>query len=406
MASSLKVVLRSKANSDGLYPLAIRITIDRKTSYIYLGQHIRKADWDRTQQKVKKSHSNSTWLNNLILSKKAEANEKLIQLDIQHKALSSHAVRKQIKTKEGGSFFTLADDFIENMRKQGKYNRVTTEQARLNIFRDFLDGRDITFPEITISVLNKFKAHLKGKRHVSDRTVANYMIIIRTIFNQAIADGLVDQKYYPFGKGKVGIKLPEANKIGLNADEVKLLESIDLSACPAYWSHARNIWFLAFYFAGMRASDVLRLKHSDFQNDRLHYTMGKNAKPGSLKVPDKVLEIIAQYPKGGKNDLVFPELQVLTDFSDTYNVQRKIASAVRRLDVHLKKIATFAGIHKPLTMHIARHTFGNLSRDKIPIQLLQKLYRHTSITTTIGYQAAFINKDADDALDKVLNYNH
>jgi phage antirepressor YoqD-like protein len=35
---------------------------------------------------------------------------------------------------------------------------------------------------------------------------------------------------------------------------------------------------------------------------------------------------------------------------------------------------------------------------------LQKLYRHSSITTTIGYQSNFINKKADDALDAVLCY--
>ena len=55
-------------------------------------------------------------------------------------------------------------------------------------------------------------------------------------------------------------------------------------------------------------------------------------------------------------------------------------------------------------MHIARHTFGNISGDKISIQMLQKLYRHTSITTTIGYQANFIHKDADEALDSVTNF--
>lgn len=34
--------------------------------------------------------------------------------------------------------------------------------------------------------------------------------------------------------------------------------------------------------------------------------------------------------------------------------------------------------------------------------MLQKLYRHTSITTTINYQANFMFKDADDALDAVI----
>lgn len=55
-------------------------------------------------------------------------------------------------------------------------------------------------------------------------------------------------------------------------------------------------------------------------------------------------------------------------------------------------------------MHIARHSFGNISGDRIPIQMLQKLYRHSSITTTIQYQSNFIQKDADDALDKVVNF--
>ena len=55
-------------------------------------------------------------------------------------------------------------------------------------------------------------------------------------------------------------------------------------------------------------------------------------------------------------------------------------------------------------MHIARHSFGNISGDKIPIQMLQKLYRHSSVTTTILYQSNFIQKDTDDALDKVINF--
>ncbi len=53
-------------------------------------------------------------------------------------------------------------------------------------------------------------------------------------------------------------------------------------------------------------------------------------------------------------------------------------------------------------MHIARHTFATIAADKIPIQQLQKLYRHSDIKTTIGYQSAFIHKDADEAFDAVL----
>ncbi|WP_233268046.1 hypothetical protein [Algibacter sp. L3A6] len=57
-----------------------------------------------------------------------------------------------------------------------------------------------------------------------------------------------------------------------------------------------------------------------------------------------------------------------------------------------------------MSMHIARHSFGNISGDKIPIQMLQKLYRHSSVATTMLYQANFMRRDTDSALDKVLNF--
>ena len=50
-------------------------------------------------------------------------------------------------------------------------------------------------------------------------------------------------------------------------------------------------------------------------------------------------------------------------------------------------------------MHLARHAYGNISRDKIP---LKQLYRHSSIKTTINYQKAFFNIGTENALDAIL----
>ena len=51
-----------------------------------------------------------------------------------------------------------------------------------------------------------------------------------------------------------------------------------------------------------------------------------------------------------------------------------------------------------MTMHISRHSFGQIAGDKIAPQLLQKLYRHSDLKTTIGYQSNFIHKDVDGEL--------
>ena len=94
---------------------------------------------------------------------------------------------------------------------------------------------------------------------------------------------------------------------------------------------------------------------------------------------------------------------MVEDFDNTYLVQRKISYGIKTSSKYLKLVAQRAGITKPLSMHIARHRFVGISGDNFPIQLLQKLYRHTSITTTIEYQKSFTTQDLDDALDQVIN---
>lgn len=401
MASSLKVVLRKKGNQDDTFPLAIRITVERKSSYIYLGHRIRKTDWDDHKELVKKSHPNAVRLNNLILKKKAEANDKMLEMAALNKDVSSKAVRKQIKPKEGSSFFAQAKIYCEELEATGKFNRKSADLPRINRFRKFLGDTDISFAEVNSGVLQKFRASLLGTRNVTERTVVNHFVVIRTIFNRAIAAGLVDQKYYPFGKGKIAIKFPDSMKIGLTAEEVKALEKAELSKGE---NHARNLWLVSFYFAGMRVSDVLRLKWSDFQNDRLYYAMGKNLKTGSLKIPEKVLEILEQYPRGiNAHDLVFHDLSKMSDLSKSYEVQNYIKTRVKSCNDYLKVIGKKLGITKPLTMHIARHTFAQISADRIPANILQQLYRHSDIKTTMGYQSNFINKTTDEALDSVIN---
>lgn len=398
--ANVKIVLRSEVKLDGTSPLAIRITKDRKSSYIYLEYSIKKSDWDKVNQRVKKSHPNSARLNNFLTTKMAEVIGKSLAMETEKKEVSSRAVRQNVKLKNGTTFFMMAEAHLENLRKSGKYNQLVSEEPRIKNFRTFLGGSDIPFHEITVPLLNRFKAYLKGERKVGERTVMNYFILIRTIYNQAINGKLTDAKHYPFGRNGITIKYPDSVKIGLTIEEVKTIENLELPQ-GSLMNHARNIWLFSFYFAGMRVSDVLRLKRSDFQNDRLFYAMGKNAKAGSLKVPEKALRIMAQYETNEK-DLLFPDLLVVEDLTNGYEVQRKISYAVKKLDGYLPDVAKAAEISKPLTMHIARHTFGNISGDKIPLQMLQKLYRHSSITTTIGYQANFIHKDADEALEAVI----
>lgn len=401
---SVKIVLRQKQDKSGNFPLAIRITKDRKATYIYLGQNIAEKDWDAQKEQVRKSHPNSVRLNNFLLKKKAEANNTLLELETEKEAISSKAVKQTIKPTVGLTFFLQAEAYLENLKLAGKYVQFQSQRSRYNAFKEFLNGNDLAFSDITQGLLNQYRAWLEGKRQLKERSVINHMLLIRDVFSRAIKDNQKIEKYYPFGQGKVSLKFPQSQKMGLSKEEVQRIENLELPEGSAA-DHARNVWLISFYFAGVRVSDVLKLKWTDFQDDRLHYTMGKNNKTGSLKVSEKALKVLEKYrQKRDQTNLIFPELRSIPNLDNEFEVQKKVAFANRSIMKQLKKIAELTGIDKKLSMHISRHTFGNLSGDTIPVQMLQKLYRHSSITTTIGYQANFINKEADEALEKVLGF--
>ncbi|MRG48295.1 tyrosine-type recombinase/integrase [Chitinophaga sp. SYP-B3965] len=399
--ASVKIVLRQKQNKDNTYPLALRITRDRKTSFIHLGYHLQTADWDAERSRVKKSHPNSARLNNFILTKLAEANNSSLELETK-KSATAHAVKQKIKPKGGASFFGQAKVYLDNLLKSGNYNCYNPDNSRLESFREFLGG-DIEFTDITKPLLENYCAHLKATRNLSERSIINCMLVIRTVYNKAVDAKVTDKTNYPFGgKEGISIKFPNSLKIGGTPEEVMTIEKLDLSDVP-HEDHARNVWLLSFYFAGIRAGDVLLLKRSDFQNDRLFYSMNKNDKADSLKIPEKARPIIERYKAlNCKNGLLFPDLEVVADLNDQYVVQRKTSYAIQYLNKYLRRVAEKAKIDKPLTMHIARHTFGNISGKKIPLQVLQKLYRHADIRTTAIYQQNFIHEEADAALDAVL----
>ncbi len=122
-------------------------------------------------------------------------------------------------------------------------------------------------------------------------------------------------------------------------------------------------------------------------------------------MPDKIHAILNDYisDKREENDYIFPELKVV-DPDDKKQLFDKSKRGNRILNMHLSEIAKKAGIAKKLSMHIARHSFGNIAGDKIPIQMLQQLYRHSSVTTTMMYQSYFISKETDKALNSVVDF--
>ena len=442
--ANIKIVLRKNMmKKDGTIPLAIRISENYKTNYKWLGQYVFEKDWDKVAGKAKRTHPNSKKLNNYLCKKLTEAND--IYFDSK-KDLTPKQVKQKLKGVGGAkSFFSVASERIKSKYECKIFSVAKSELSILYNLEEYLNldatkdketiikeikerrrervslGRkgeytfmdsvkyfkkkiSLKFQDINESFLEKYKEFCSVYLQQKTRTITNQLIFIRTLFNKAIKNGIVDAKYYPFGGDKEKLRIGSGHKIGLAINEVEQVELLKLEPETSIW-HTKNVWLVSFYFAGIRISDAVELRWSDFKDNRLLYIMDKNEKPVSLKIPDKAVKILAQYKKyrSENNGYVFPFLRNANPNNDE-EIFKKTRNATKLFNKYLKRIATQCGIDKNLSNHIARHTFGNIAGDKIHPLMLQKLYRHSDLKTTLNYQANFIHRDADDALDSVVSF--
>ena len=84
--ATVKIVLRKNyKKKNGSFPIVLRLTKDRKTKFLFTGEYILEKDWDETRGLAKKSHPNSSRLNNMLLKKVSEAHDLALEVEAKKK---------------------------------------------------------------------------------------------------------------------------------------------------------------------------------------------------------------------------------------------------------------------------------------------------------------------------------
>lgn len=369
--SSIRIVLRKRPNKDGTRPLILQLIKDRKSFICHTGKNILEKDWDASGQRVRTTHPEADRINSCLQQKLAEASRRWANPEQTTNPIPPETQVEAVHATRTNTFFVQADFYLENLKASGKYNQYTADKPRVKHFREYCEGQDIVFSVITPDLLQRFQVYLTEKLGLSERSAMNHWVMVRSVFAQARKSGLLDENTYPFGRGKLSIHFPETQKVSLTKAEIGKIEEMDLKE-P--YNHARNFWFLCYYLAGARISDVLRLKWCDFRDGWLYFPGTKKKVPTeAINVPGKAAQILEGYkPFQDNTDLVFSDLRGI-DPSDEFRVKRQIAFCTSRYDKFLKKhVAKPLGINKKLTMHIARHAFAQ-NATTIAARTLQKL---------------------------------
>jgi integrase/recombinase XerD len=135
------------------------------------------------------------------------------------------------------------------------------------------------------------------------------------------------------------------------------------------WFYQRNGLILDFlFYTGVRISELVNLKHRDYQNKQLRI-LGKGNKIRYIFLA----EFLIKYIKPASRGYLFA----------TQEGGRINPENIRQ---HIRKKAKLAGINKPISPHTFRRSFATNSYNcEVRLETIQKQLGHTNINTTLSY---------------------
>lgn len=225
------------------------------------------------------------------------------------------------------------------------------------------------------------------------------------MYKEAIREDIVSSAFYPFDK--VSVKKDKGTRLYLNADQLQALEDYQVTAAGT--AHIfKDMFIIAVYGGGLRYSDVVELKWSNYDeaSHKITKVINKTKRQHSFKLGDKAVEILSKYKTAlsAPDDFIFPLIRNSSLYwSDPFYKDKEITRTNALSTLHLRKIGKALKLPFPLTFHIARHTFATRALNRgMRIEHVSKILDHSDIGVTQIY-AKIISEELDKAVDNFVN---
>ena len=422
--------ISSRPNRAGKFPIYLRITQNRKHKRIKTTIELnRKNDFNPKAKQdnwIKKQEPNHKKWNDLLAKELERGKDAFRKLE--EEGLATSAIASIIADQgEPLSFLDYARERTKDIFNEGGIRNWKKYNGFCNKLDDFLKekkAKDLTFAELSPTLLSKFKSYLHTLHNVREpdkmlhpNTIALNLRIFKTIVNKAITEGLIKPEKNPFLSFEN--KLIKTSKEKLTDEELERIKNLELAEGSRIWD-ARNLFLFSFYCAGIRIGDLLQLRWLNTTPEgRLIYYMGKNHKKRDLILIQPAKKILQQYWKEGakSTDYIFPLLNNNEPFAgairpediDTLSPENKqllmnqLSSKTSIVNNYLNRIKEMAGLNKKLTSHISRHTFASKAKQAgIPDGRIKNILAHSNLKTTEGYMGEFSTEEDDKVLSSIF----
>lgn len=383
MNISLKLILyTSKVYSDGSSPIILQYTINRKRIKKVITR-CREEDWDPKTSRVKSKVQNSARINHFISTELAKAEKDLYDV----KSGDKNSTELFLSSDR----LTLQDCFNAELKrfkkemKFGGYDKIFAIQSQV-------DG-SVDVNHIDKAWFGRMIDKLSDDGN-SPRTVKEKVKLVRGVVNKYAKNGI--------SKEIQNIKVATTKTVKQKLTKEEFTKLVELELEPGSRKEVvRDMFVLQVYLRGIRIGDLLQAYSHNFNNGRFRYQDDKTGKIHDVKLIPAAVAIVEKYR--GKYERLFPFFSWAPDKNldkfdnDKVRLKHK-ESCTSVINYQLKLIAKLADINKPLSSHIARHTYARMAIDKINNPMItMELLGHSDLKVHQGYLND-IRKD--DELDK------
>lgn len=381
---------RSKKTPDS--DVYMRITVNNKRSDVSISRKVDPRKWSSQSEKALGKSPEATELNNYInvlRNKIKNIHQDLIE---KNKTVSSKSILDQFKgvhKKKPKMTLEVFQEHNEQMdRLSGKSISKSTAKRYWTCYnhveqfiREEYRTDDHPMNDINHHFISKFEYFLKTKRECNHNSALKYVNNFKKIIRIALANQWMDRD--PFYNYKVQFETVEREF--LNEEEVQQLIDKDL-----YLDRLKLVrdMFVFSCYTGLAYSDVKKLSSADITKgiDGGKWIRIKRTKTKSLSsipllpIAQEIIERYQDHHEVKNGNFILPVL------------------SNQKSNAFLKEIAVMCGIKKPLTTHLARHTFATTVTltNGVPIESVSKMLGHKDLRTTQHYAKIVDRKISDD----------
>src|SRR5579872_4144350 len=340
-----------------LCAVSIRVTFDRKKKYYPTGIDLTLAEYDKVMGQKPREPFKSIALKLQAFEKKAADAIKILPL------FTWNSFEKHFLTNRAAkdSLDVAYSDYATKLRMTGRIGTAVSYECSQRSLKKFYPGAK--FADVTPDFLAKYERWMLDAGN-SITTIGIYLRCLRTLFNNAIAEGMLSKEYYPFGKKRY--EIPTANNIkkALSLNEISLIYYHKPSLGSAA-EMAKDYWLFMYLCNGINVKDLALPKYENIKGDVLEFERAKTARtkrtvePIRVPLNDDLKTIIRKWSNSPKDSgtYIFP---ILEKGLSPERQRQLIQQLTHVINSHMKNIGASLEIRSNVTTYAARHSFATI----------------------------------------------